>query len=231
MIVTDKGIILIHDEVIGSSVAGKKVVVSHSYMHRVIERANSVCYDATSENAVKAVLSCWNSKKLFYPFMSWTRNQVLVTRIDNLLLEDESVTFRNREPYKPKSETEKFVSLLINRYILATKTEIWSSMIQDDTDKISIRSNAAYNRDIGIDMLFTSKRELSINDIVKLSDSLWKIGWVIQDIKDGSITVIPSEDKRDMKDAAKAVHITKKIIAEIKHAIIMYEDGMKTISF
>lgn len=231
MIVTDKGIILIHDEVMGSSVAGKKVVVPHSYMHRVIERTNSICYDATSENAVKAALSCRNIKKIFYPFMTCTRNQVLVTGMDDLLLEDESVTFRNLETYKPKSETEKLISLCVNMYVLATRQEICGSLIQEDTYEISISSDAVYNRSIGIEMLFTSKRELSIKDIVKLSDSLWRIGWVIQDIKDGSITVIPSEDKRDMKDAAKAVDITKKIITEIKHALIMYDDGIKTIHF
>ena len=229
MIVTDKGIILIHDEVMNRSVANKKVVVPHSYMRRAIERAKSVCYDATSENAVGAVLSCHRVDKLFYPFMVWTRDEVIIAGMDDLFLESESVNFVKREPYKPKTEAEKVISLCINRYILATRHEVWRSMIPDGTLKLTIASAKASN--LGIDMLFTSKRQISVKDITKLSNSLWKIGWVIHDIKEGSITVIPSVDKRDMKEAAKAVHITKKIISEIKHAIIMYDDGMKTISF
>lgn len=229
MIVTDKGIILIHDEVIGSSVAGKKVVVPHSYMHRVIERAKSVCYDATSENAVKAVLSCHRTNKIFYPFMKLAREAVVIAGMDDLFLESESVNFAKHEPYKPKTETEKIISLCINRYIVATRHEVWRSMIPTDTVKLVIVP--ANESNLGIEMLFTSRRELTIRDTTKLSDSLWKIGWVIQDIKDGSITVIPSEDKRDMKDVAKAVDITKKIITEIKHALIMYDDGIKTIHF
>lgn len=228
MIVTDKGIILIHDEVMNSPVVNGKVVVPHSYISRVIERAKSVCYDATSENAVKAVLRCWNREKLFYPFMTWTGRETLVCGMDYLFLESESVNFRKQEPYKPKSEIEKLVSLCVNRHILATMEEIWSASASDDTNTLSV----AYNKiDIGIDMLFTSKRQLLIGEIAKLSDGLWRIGWVIDNIKEGSITVIPSKDKSGMKDAAKAVHITKKIVKEIKHDIIMYEDGMKTVSF
>lgn len=229
MIVTDKGIILIHDEVIGGSVAGKKVVVPHSYMHRVIERANSICYDATSENAVKAVLSCHRTNKIFYPFMKLAREAVVIAGMDDLFIESESVNFAKHEPYNPKTETEKIISLCINRYIVATRHEVWRSMIPADTVKLVIVP--ANESNLGIEMLFTSRRELTIRDTTKLSDGLWRIGWVIQDIKDGSITVIPSEDKRDMKDAAKAVDITKKIITEIKHALIMYDDGIKTIHF
>ena len=229
MIVTDKGIILIQDEVMNKSVVNGKVVVPHSYMRRAIERAKSVCYDATSENAVRAVISCHRVDKLFYPFMVWARDEVIIAGMDDLFLESESVNFVKQEPYKPETETEKVISLCINRYILATRHEVWRSMIPADTVKLAIVS--AKPRNLGIDMLFTSKRQISVKDITKLSDSLWKIGWVIDNIKEGSITVIPSEDKRDMKDAAKAVHITKKIIKEIKHAVIMYEDGMKTISF
>lgn len=179
MIITGKGIALEKDEINGISVTGSKVILPFDSMDRVLPKAERLVYDATDGRAVNIITGNKLRNKLFYPLMINGMNGFKTVSYDQL-----SDTLDGKQVYGTNDEMAKLLSLLTNRAVMATEMPVgtdsvifWNQM-KNKINRIDI--NFSINEGKEYNLVCSG---LEADEIVTLSDRLYKIGYNLSLLK------------------------------------------------
>lgn len=180
MIITGNGIALEREEINGISVTGSKVILPFDSMDRVLPKAERLVYDATNDRAVHIITGDDKLRnKLFYPLMSKDKNGCRIVAYNGL-----SDEWDGRQIYGTNDEIVKLLSLLTNRAVVETgmPAGAGSSIIRNNmSNKIGgIEMNFMTNMGKSYDLM---RSEMEIEKIVKLSDMLYRVGYLISGLK------------------------------------------------
>lgn len=179
MIITGNGIALEREEINGISVTGSKVILSFDSMDRVLPKAERLVYDATNDRAVHIITGDKLKNKLFYPLMIKCMNGFKTVSYNQL-----SDTWDGKQVYGTNDEIAKLLSLLTNRAVVETgmPSGAGSSIIRHNmSNKIGgIEMNFMANIGKSYDLMCSG---MEIEKIVKLSDMLYRVGYLISGLR------------------------------------------------
>lgn len=179
MIITGNVIALEREEINGISVTGSKVILPFDSMDRVLPKAERLVYDATNDRAVHIITGDKLKNKLFYPLMSKDKNGCRIVAYNGL-----SDEWDGRQIYGTNDEIAKLLSLLTNRAVVETgmPAGAGSSIIRHNmSNKIGgIEMNFMANIGKSYDLM---RSGIEIEKIVKLSDMLYRVGYLISGLK------------------------------------------------
>lgn len=179
MIITGNGIALEREEINGISVTGSKVILPFDSMDRVLPKAERLVYDATNDRAVHIITGDKLKNKLFYPLMIKDMNGFKTVSYNQL-----SDTWDGKQVYGTNDEIAKLLSLLTNRAVVETgmPSGAGSSIIRNNmSNKIGgIEMNFMANIGKSYDIMCSG---MEIEKIVKLSDMLYMVGYLISGLK------------------------------------------------
>lgn len=165
MIVIDNGILLeTRDNIKTTSITGE-AVVRHDRIEDVLGLASSIRYDATSLKAVQCILN------------SSARNRVCIPLCRR---SDRTVTTATYGAYSKEfddtdSQAKKLMSLVVNRNVVSFGRAV-SGYISETKNKNKIMYLSVDNHGVNIrrQRIITKRSSIEINEIVALSDELWR---------------------------------------------------------
>lgn len=181
MIITDKGIIIEDNK--HMSITGGVITVGHDMIEQVVRLANSVMYQANSEKAVQCLLNSSAKYKICYPAVC--RSDSKISKGASTI---EDIKYRDKTEILYMNDSQKLLSLLINRVVIGyghciNYGRIFESILHSGSKQlIFITSNS---RKSGFEMTCNVDRTdvISCTTLAELSDALWRHGWFITRVR------------------------------------------------